>query len=63
MYGLGTGANGKSAEAQSCVIIYTDEVVRLLDACMRHHDHFNGFKVAAMLLLGIAMGFRDEWLS
>ena len=26
-----------------------DEVVRLLDACMRHQDHFNGFKVAAML--------------
>jgi hypothetical protein len=23
-----------------------DEVVRLLDACMRHQDHFNGFKVA-----------------
>jgi hypothetical protein len=26
-----------------------DEVVRLLDACMRHQDHFNGFKVAAMI--------------
>ncbi len=26
-----------------------DEIVRLLDACMRHHDHVNGFKVAANL--------------
>lgn len=41
----------------------SDEVVRLLDACMRHHDHFNGFKVAAMMLLGTAMGFSGKWLS
>ncbi|DBA67959.1 TPA: hypothetical protein ACH3X2_013999 [Trebouxia sp. C0005] len=34
----------------------SDEVVRLLDACIRHQDHFNGFKVAAMVLLGTAMG-------
>lgn len=33
-----------------------DEVVRLLDACIRHHDHFNGFKVATMVLLGTLMG-------
>ena len=38
----------------------SDEVVRLLDACIRHQDHFNGFKVAAMVLLGTAMGFRGE---
>ncbi|KAL0051615.1 hypothetical protein WJX82_010764 [Trebouxia sp. C0006] len=38
----------------------SDEVVRLLDACMRHHDHFNGFEVAAMVLLGTAMGFRGD---
>ncbi|KAL0028847.1 hypothetical protein WJX77_000806 [Trebouxia sp. C0004] len=38
----------------------SDEVVRLLDACMRHQDHFNGFKVAAMVLLGTAMGFRGD---
>ncbi len=38
-----------------------DEVVRLLDACIRHHDHFNGFKVAAMVLLGTSMGFRGKW--
>ncbi len=37
-----------------------DEVVRLLDACMRHQDHFNGFKVAAMVLLGTSMGFRGK---
>ena len=34
----------------------SDEVVRILDACIRHQDHFNGFKVAAMLLLGTSMG-------
>lgn len=27
----------------------SDEVVRLLDACIRHQDHLNGFKVAAMV--------------
>ncbi len=37
-----------------------DEVVRLLDACIRHQDHFNGFKVAAMALLGTSMGFRGK---
>jgi len=37
-----------------------DEVVRLLDACMRHQDHFSGFKVAAMVLLGTSMGFRGK---
>ncbi|KAL0020307.1 hypothetical protein WJX77_005355 [Trebouxia sp. C0004] len=37
-----------------------DKVVRLLDACMKHQDHFNGFKVAAMVLLGTSMGFRGD---
>ena len=41
----------------------SDEVVKLLDACIRHDDHFNGFKVAAMILLGISMGFRGKGLS
>ena len=41
----------------------SDEVVRILDACIRHQDHFNGFKVAAMLLLGTSMGFRGELSS
>jgi hypothetical protein len=31
-----------------------DEVERLLDACIRHSDHWSGFKVAAMVLLGQA---------
>ena len=35
-----------------------DEVERLLDACMRHSDHWSGFKVAAMVLLMTSMGFR-----
>ncbi len=35
-----------------------DEVERILDACMKHSDHWSGFKVAAMVLLGTAMGFR-----
>ena len=30
---------------------------------MRHQDHFNGFKVAAVLLLGTSMGFRGELSS
>ncbi|KAL0043991.1 hypothetical protein WJX82_000104 [Trebouxia sp. C0006] len=38
----------------------SDEVVRILDACIRHQDHFNGFKVAAMVLLGTSMGFRGD---
>ncbi|KAL0032293.1 hypothetical protein WJX79_002910 [Trebouxia sp. C0005] len=38
----------------------SDEVVRVLDACITHQDHFNGFKVAAMLLLGTSMGFRGD---
>ena len=29
----------------------SDEVVRLLDACVRHHDHFNGIQGQVMLLL------------
>jgi hypothetical protein len=37
-----------------------DEVVRLLDTCIRHHDHFNGFKVAAMVVLGTSMVFRGK---
>ena len=41
----------------------SDEVVRLLDACIRYQDHFNGFKVAAMVLLGTAMGFRGKMYS
>lgn len=28
----------------------------LLDACIRDRDHFSGFKVAAMVLLGTAIG-------
>jgi hypothetical protein len=32
-----------------------DEVVRLLDTCTRHHDHFNGFKVAAIVVLGTSI--------
>ncbi len=35
-----------------------DEVERLLDACIRHSDHWSGFKVAAMVLLGTSMGSR-----
>ncbi|DBA91086.1 TPA: hypothetical protein ACH3X1_016051 [Trebouxia sp. C0004] len=38
----------------------SDEVAKLLDACIRPQGHFHGFKIAAMLLLGTAMGFRDE---
>ncbi|DBB05629.1 TPA: hypothetical protein ACH3X1_012246 [Trebouxia sp. C0004] len=38
----------------------SDEAVRLLDACMRHQDHFSGFKVATMVLLGTDMGFRGK---
>ena len=30
---------------------------------MRHQDHFNGFKVATMVLLGTAMGFRGKLCS
>ena len=41
----------------------SDEVVRILDACIRHQDHFNGFKVAAMVLLGTSMGFRGKLCS
>ena len=41
----------------------SDELVRILDACITHQDHFNGFKVAAMLLLGTSMGFRGELCS
>jgi len=37
-----------------------DEVERILDACIQHSDHWNGFKVAAMVLLGTAMGFRGK---
>ncbi len=37
-----------------------DEVERLLDACIRHSDHWSGFKVAAMVLLGTSMGFRGQ---
>ena len=29
----------------------SDEVVRLLDACIRHQDHFNGIHGQVMLLL------------
>jgi len=36
-----------------------DEVERILSACIQHRDHWSGFKVAAMVLLGTAMGFRD----
>jgi len=32
-----------------------DEIERLL-ACIRHSDHWIGFKVAAMVLLGTSMG-------
>ena len=32
----------------------SDEVVRFLDACIRHQDDFNGFKVAAMRYSGFA---------
>lgn len=28
----------------------------ILDACIRHRDHCNGWKVAAMVLLGTAIG-------
>ena len=37
-----------------------DEVERILDACIKHTDHWSGFKVAAMALLGTAMGFRGK---
>ncbi len=37
-----------------------DEVERILDACIKHSDHWSGFKVAAMVLLGTAMGFRNK---
>jgi len=33
-----------------------DEVERILDACILHSDHWNGFRVAAMVLLGTSMG-------
>lgn len=33
----------------------SDEVVKLLDACI-HQDHFNVLKVAAMVLLGTLIG-------
>lgn len=39
----------------------SDEAVRLLHACTRHQDHCNGFKVAAVVLLGTSMGFRGKW--
>ncbi len=35
-----------------------DEVERILDACIKHSDHWSGFKVAATVLLGTAMGFK-----
>ncbi len=38
-----------------------DEVERILDACIKHSDHWSGFKVA-MVLLGTAMGFRGATL-
>ncbi|DBB05611.1 TPA: hypothetical protein ACH3X1_012231 [Trebouxia sp. C0004] len=37
-----------------------DEVERILDACIKHNDHWSGFRVAAMVLLGTAMGFRGD---
>jgi len=37
-----------------------DEVERILDACIKHSDHWSGFKVSAMVLLGTAMGFRGK---
>ncbi|DBB15863.1 TPA: hypothetical protein ACH3X3_004053 [Trebouxia sp. C0006] len=37
-----------------------DEVERILDACIKHSDHWSGFKVSAMVLLGTAMGFRGD---
>jgi len=37
-----------------------EEVERILDACIQHSDHWSGFKVAAMVLLGTAMGFRGS---
>ncbi len=39
-----------------------DEVERILDACIKHSDHWSGFKVATMVLLGTAMGFRGAAL-
>jgi len=39
-----------------------DEVERILDACIKHNDHWSGFKVSAMVLLGVAMGFRGAAL-
>ena len=39
-----------------------DEVERMLDACILHNDHWNGFRVAAMVLLGTSMGFRGKLL-
>jgi hypothetical protein len=37
-----------------------DEVERILDACIKHSDHWSGFKVSAMVLLRTAMGFRGK---
>ncbi|KAL0050697.1 hypothetical protein WJX82_005328 [Trebouxia sp. C0006] len=37
-----------------------NEVERIHDACIRHSDHWNGFRVAAMVLLGTSMGFRGD---
>jgi len=37
-----------------------EEVQRILDACILHSDHWNGFRVAAMVLLGTSMGFRGS---
>ncbi|DBB00884.1 TPA: hypothetical protein ACH3X1_000803 [Trebouxia sp. C0004] len=39
-----------------------DEVERILDACIKHSDHWSGFKVAAMVLLwtAMAMGSRGD---
>ena len=39
------------------------DVVRLLDACIKHQDHFDGLRVAAMVLLGTAMGSRGRLCS
>ena len=37
-----------------------DEVERILDACIKHSDHWSGFKVSATVLLETAMGFRGK---
>ena len=37
-----------------------DEVEHILDACIKHSDHWSGFKVSAMVLLRTAMGFRGK---